>query len=343
MQGTGLVAARWGAGSRGIGMVAWIMALLMAAAGPSASAPGGKPAIQMDKWAEARLTEAYALHQQGKYEQAIEAYRKIYARSPQPRFQLNIGIAYAEWGGHCAEMVAAFNLFERTCGECAQRAAGMERWAALRPMCEGRLTIDTKPAGAAIEVDGKPRGAAPTILTVSVGEHMVVARQGVGAPVRRTVRVEAGGSQAVMIELTPGAPAVVVAPAAPPVVAPAAPPAAVAETSDATTEPAEPGGSMMPWAWTALGVGAAGLATGVTFTVLGYGAADDANSATSKSDAVDASDQRDRDVTLSWVGYGIGVAGLATGATLLLLDDEAPAVTVVPFRDGAAVGWGGCF
>ena len=335
MRGTRFATARRGAASRGIWTIAWIMALLVAAAGPSASAPAGKPATQMDTWAEARLTEAYALHQQGKYEQAIEAYRKIYARSPQPRFQLNIGIAYAEWGGHCAEMVAAFNLFERTCGECAQRAAGMKRWAALRPMCEGRLTIDTKPAGAAIEVDGKPRGAAPTVLTVSVGEHMVVARQGAGAPARRTVRVEAGGSQAVMIELLRAGPAVVVAPAAPP--------AAVAQTSDATTEPAEPGGSMMPWAWTALGVGAAGLATGVTFTVLGYGAADDANSATSKGDAVDASDKRDRDVALSWVGYGIGVAGLATGATLLLLDDEAPALTVVSRGDGAVVGWGGCF
>ena len=101
--------------------------------------------------------------------------------------------------------------------------------------------------------------------------------------------------------------------------------------------PAGASSSLRPWAWTALGIGAAGVLAGGVFTAMTAAAKDEADSAedsaTTKSDLESIETKREtanRNAILTQVGFGLGVAGLATGVALWFLEDEPVSVGVLP-------------
>jgi hypothetical protein len=66
----------------------------------------------------------------------------------------------------------------------------------------GQLQVRSEPAGAAVTVDGIPRGKAPVLVeSLAAGEHSVVLEAD-GANIKQTVAVEAGMTASLVVPLT---------------------------------------------------------------------------------------------------------------------------------------------
>jgi hypothetical protein len=93
------------------------------------------------------------------------------------------------------------------------------------------------------------------------------------------------------------------------------------------------GSSLRSGAWIAFGVGAVGAIAGTFFLLKNRSNRDDANALcpggpcpASKHDDIAALDDNANTAAIfSWVGYGVGVAGVATGVVLLLMSGGKPA------------------
>jgi hypothetical protein len=104
-----------------------------------------------------------------------------------------------------------------------------------------------------------------------------------------------------------------------------------AKPAGATAAPAKERAPMKVPGLVALGVGAVGAGVGVAFTVMHFGQqkkGDEAFAefgcaagctAARQSEVTGHDEKAARNGTIAIIGYGVGVAGLATGATLLLL------------------------
>ncbi len=65
----------------------------------------------------------------------------------------------------------------------------------------GALEIKSEPAGARVTIDGRPRGTTPvTVRDLTAGDHTVVLEVG-GRKVQQSVRIEAGGTQQLVVPL----------------------------------------------------------------------------------------------------------------------------------------------
>lgn len=94
-------------------------------------------------------------------------------------------------------------------------------------------------------------------------------------------------------------------------------------------------------AYSALGVGAVGLGLGTVFFLQASGLSDDADTLFQTCDARTCTEAEQNEIrsldddaaskrTLSFVGFGVGAAGIAAGITLLLLDSGEEATTSGP-------------
>ena len=84
------------------------------------------------------------------------------------------------------------------------------RWASAPATATayGRLQVSSDPAGAAITVDGEPRGVSPlTVDQLEPGDHQVVV-QVLGRTHRRTVTVESGATASLVFTNAPAAPTI---------------------------------------------------------------------------------------------------------------------------------------
>jgi len=86
--------------------------------------------------------------------------------------------------------------------------AGVAGWPRLRgsdvkgsPPSTGRLTVDTRPSGADVMIDGERRGTAPVSLSLPAGSHTLIVR-GVGDERTLTVQIAANSALTEHIELT---------------------------------------------------------------------------------------------------------------------------------------------
>ncbi|MEZ4226527.1 MAG: hypothetical protein R3B13_36610 [Polyangiaceae bacterium] len=99
-------------------------------------------------------------------------------------------------------------------------------------------------------------------------------------------------------------------------------------TLDASGQFAEtttPSTGQPPWAWISLGIGAAGLVTGVAAGALMLdkkSKLDDACTPTCPESSQDDLDAFRTARTVSFIGYGVGILGLGVGGTLLLTEDS---------------------
>ena len=213
------------------------------------------------------------------------------------------------------------------------------------------LTIDVEgPTEPQVSVDGKPIPAAAVGVrrATDPGERSIKAG-GVGFyPKEETVNLVEGAEQTVSFELE----------AMPPEVAAESQPqsqaegAAGQEQRPADGPPAEPAKDNT-LAYVALGVGGAGLvAWGVSgvFFLKEHATLQD-ECANNKCEP-EQQEHKDRYETLGWLSgaaFGVGVAGVATGVTLLLLNDSdtteatTKPVRVTPYFAGNSVGVTGQF
>jgi len=317
-----------------VGTVLWALGAARALA---ASPP---PARTVAAQAQALVDEGVRAFKADRFAEALDRFQRAYEATGDPKVLYLVARAQEELGDLAAAL-RSYRAFAQAdvpadARDRAQRAARKIE----RLLGRGRLVIQVEPFGARISVDGEPAGIAPLKpLDLPAGMHEVrVEAPGFEAQTHR-VQIPGHGEASLALSLRrlPPDPASSEGPTAPP-----APPAA---------------SSWRPWAWTALGVGAAlGLGGAATWA---WGDGDhrsiaeapgyDTPGAVVQMDYARAVALRDRGDTKKLAGQvlvGVGSAALVTGVVLLLLDEGGadadaaggaePRLTV-----GAAPGAGG--
>lgn len=190
------------------------------------------------------------------------------------------------------------------------------------------------PSGTVVERDGVPlQGAALGVaLPIDPGEHVIVTHAPGLAEERITITLAAGESKRLEVPVKP-------APVAPPPASPAVEPT----SRPATERPNDDGASQRTLGYVAGGVGIAGVLVG---SITGLLVLDrkatvndeckpDPNSCT--KEGVEAADSGQSLATVSTIAFAVGVAGVATGVTLILTapDDKG--------RRSAWLGMSGSF
>lgn len=324
--------------------------------------------------AYAALEKAYAHFDRGEYRAAIEAFERAYAASSEPRFLLNIAVSHGKLEGACGVALAAFDRFLDACPDCPQRASGLDERAAQVRACEAAVTLDSRPRGAQVLVDGAPRGRTPARLTLAPGEYGVSVRLTGHVPVDERMVLRGGQSTHMLAMLRPTPPTtgtlqVRGAPSGTVVrldgkaldegalSVPAGTLALSVELPDAEPKTVQvqvrEGGVteldlgaappvrrrlLRPWVWTALAVGVAGVGTGAMFTVQLDDDLRAEREAVGRAAVEAAREDANRDAVLAQVGYGVGAMGLAAALTLWLLDDTSDAAALVEVGAGGVRG-----
>lgn len=241
---------------------------------------------------------------------AVHEFERAYAASAEPGFLYNKALAYSMWRGRCAEALQTFDRFLANCPGCPQAADARQRKGQIVAECTGTLDLRTEPANAQLVVAGQ-RGPAPMVVRVPPGRHRVV----VSAPGYEALALDApvdlGGQHRLTLTLVPT-----------PAAAPPAP-------------PPPPPVKGKPWKWIAFSVGATGFASAGFFTWRAslnldefdrtLALAESDQSTSYKSELLTNLDDFDRNQTIAYVGWGIGAAGLLTGAVLWALEDSSEA------------------
>lgn len=129
--------------------------------------------------------------------------------------------------------------------------------------------------------------------------------------------------------------------------------AASAALADAGSPTAARGSRLTPLSIAALGVGVAGIAAGTFFLLQNRGHREDANDLCKagcpldKRSEIESLDSKaDTAAVISWIGYGVGAAGIIAGTTLILLRRSPPPATtgsVTPWIGAGAAGLEGTF
>ncbi len=260
----------------------------------------------------------------------------------------------------------------------AQKRAQQALAAAMPRIGSLRIHVDGVPADrATVTVDGAsvPSALFDTSRPTDPGVHEVKATAPGYLVVTTTATVKDGGEASVSLKLDPD-PAASAPPPPPPapappasgavvVVAPAAqgaPPASAPSPAPVPAAP-EPRGGGHGAAIGAFVVGGVGITVGTVFGILALGTKSTLDSAcgsgkkdcpsTSQSDISSLSTK----ATVSTIGFGVGVVGLAVGLVLLAVSHESggpppgaqaalvppPSVRVVPWVGLGAAGLGGTF
>lgn len=187
----------------------------------------------------------------------------------------------------------------------------------------GALAVATEVPGADVYVDNRYVGVTPLRLDgVATGPHTVRLAMDGFREWRGSVQVEARGEREVRIDLLP----------------------------DLIAATPPPGLDLSLPGWVTLGTGVALAAVGAGLHVAAFGAADEAAAlapeSTTYTEDFDALEERGRALeAAAWVNYGLAVAAIGTGVTLLVLSDPEPDTVVapVPLPDGGGLGVSGRF
>lgn len=194
----------------------------------------------------------------------------------------------------------------------------------------GLITVETRPSGATVTIDGKPAGVTPWTAPrrVTIGQHSVEAALPGYVPKNNTVRVTPKQALAVVLELDAVAASPTPAPTAPAEPTPpppnAAAPATGAPPPPTRTEPlaAGPSPAWRTVGWVGMAVGALGIAAGARVGLLALDVDErlrEACEAGHCARSFGSDVERLERLTLSAnVFIGAGVVLLGTGATLVL-------------------------
>ncbi|HEX8791900.1 MAG TPA: tetratricopeptide repeat protein [Polyangiaceae bacterium] len=318
---------------------------LVALATPLASAAGADPSTAtaaQKKEAMDHFTAGKQALETKNYEKAVAELRASLDVVDSPNARLELARALRDAG----KLADAWTEYERVVQDATKLAAKEERYAKTadaatteRTDVEAKLafvivTVAHAPADGVLKVGGKtvpqdqwvepivaPAGAVDVVLTDASGKELA----------RQTVMAAVGQKLPVDLDAQPAP-----APAAPHEVAAEDKPDMGPAPSDTTPPPASSGrAGLRPWAYVAGGVGVAGLAA---FTIFGLMAnsnfSDLQNSChplsacpSSKSGEIDSGKT---DQIIANIGLGVGIVGVAAGATLFVLSlggKSAPAAS----------------
>jgi hypothetical protein len=300
--------------------------------------------------ASARAAATQGLHalQEGRYKDALDLCTRAESLMHAPTHLLLIARAQTKLG-HLVEAQEAYIKIVRDhlasnapkAFVDAQATAADEQ-AALAPRVP-TLKVDVEGASASdaqITLDGAPFPSALVGMAspINPGSHTLAVASASATADPVTVTVAEGAKQSVTLILKP----TVVAEAPP------------QPTSPAPEAPAEPPAAqhsgLAAAGWVGVGVGVVGLVAGTVFVIKNHSDRNDANALCGSSGCPESKRPQissfDSDAnsaaTLSWVSYGVGAAGLVTGAVLLWASHgKAPAPQsgqVIPWFGNRAAG-----
>jgi hypothetical protein len=300
---------------------------------------GSSASAQDAATAGALFDKGVADMQAGHFDAACPAIEESQKLDPHPGTLFTAAECQAKWGklatavAHYQDYVGVVSRLpdDQQARHHARVEAANAQIAKLKPTVPLLTLIlpANTPAGTAVSRDGvQLQGAALGLaLPVDPGEHVIVTRAPGGQD--STVSISLAPGQSKQLELT-------VTPA--PVTAPVAPPTApTARTSEAPlpkpNHTSEPARSKTP-AYVIGGVGVAGIAVGsiTGFMVLGKKSTVDSECTdhVCRPAGVNAANSGKTLGLVSDIGFGVGIAGLATSAILLLTQPKVEASAQMP-------------
>jgi hypothetical protein len=318
----------------------------------------GVAAAQEDAAAEALFNKGLSEMEAGRYETACPTLKESQRLDPRMGTLFTLAECEAK-GGMIASAVAHYDeylrLFGRLSPQQKTNQAGREKIsaaqkAALAPLVPHvTLVVRDAPAGTTVKWDdlvfNLPALGVP--LPVNPGEHVVTTQATGHAASTIRVIVHKSERKEVMLKIGPKlAPKEPTPVAAAPAVANKAEshPASAEEPSLSKEEP----GSRKVWIYGTGAVGVVGLVVGAVTgaVVLGKKGTVEDNCEGTRCNATgkDAADSAQSLGTVSTIGFGVGIAGLATAAMLALTEPKSPneARTWTPLvaqqKDGLVVG-----
>jgi hypothetical protein len=314
------------------------VALLCVPAYADGVLPAAATPVQREQ-AQARFMRGKELLAKKQYDQALAEFRASHDIVSSPNTRLEIArclramgrpvAAYAELGRtavEAKEMVAQDNRYQRAYDSATAERAELEPQLGFvsltiqNPTDETTVTVGGEQIRRAAWSEPAPVVAGATDIVVSTPGH---------APVKRSVTLAAGQRQALSIDAQSGEP-VGGPPPPPPPEAPAPPPPSASP--------------LRTWAYVAGGIGVAGIATFAVAGLMAKSTYDDLNGAChggpcppDKSGEISSGKTQQ---TIANVGLVVGIAGVATGATLFVLSlPKGPAPSSAAVVVGP--GWAG--
>lgn len=305
-------------------LVAFTLATWLGTAGAAAQSSNERTL------AEAFFQDGRKLLEEGKVPEACAKFGESQRIAPALGTLLNLAVCHERQGKLAtawAEFTAAATQAARA-QDAERQLFAEERVKELQPRVP-RLTISAEapPPGLQIRLDATTmgEGALGSSIPIDPGEHAIEVSAPGYEPWSSKFQVTEGKQEALRVpplrpsEAAPSAPAP----------SPSSSPAPAASTTQIGTAPAH-GGAQRTLGYAALGVGALGLGLGGYFGLQTFSKRDDAdaNCPDQRCDATGyAKIEEARDsATLSTIGFGVGLAGVAAG-TWLLLSAESPRET----------------
>lgn len=286
--------------------------------------------------AQERFEAASRLYDDGRFAEALSAFRESYGVVASPNSSLMVGRCLVKLD----RVVEAVHQFETTieiAGSIPEQQTKYEKTAAaarreLNALSDrvGRVSIEVTGASAAVHVsiDGEPiaDGELGRPVVVATGKHTIAASSQ-GASAERAVDVAPRADEHVTLDLSQRLPS-------------AEAPHPAASAASATSSP-----PLRTWAYVAGGIGAAGLVTFGVFGILNnakYGSLkDDCKNQLCPASRADDIDTGRMYQTTANVGLGVAIVGLGAGVALYVLSgrsstparaaSHAPGLALAPF------------
>ena len=294
--------------------------------------------------ARAEATEGVRALEAGRYADAIEHCSRAEAIMHAPTHLLLLARAYVKVGRLVKAQETYIKIKREELSAEAPRAfvdakeKAMAEEAALAPRVP-MLTVIVDGARAAdvgVTLDGTAMQPALVGLPqpIDPGAHKLQARATDSESDVITVRVAEGAKDHVTLSLRPQM-------------------LATPEGNEpAASDRARPTPNGMPLGgWIALGIGATGMIAGTAFVLKNHSDRSDANALCSgarcpestRADVTSLDSGANTAATLAWIGYGVGIAGLATGAVLFFMNrgnksDATPTARVRPWFGPQSAG-----
>jgi len=315
------------------------------------AAPSGRVSKKDKKKAKRYERRGKKAYRAEKWDDAIAAFELAHTANGEPRHLFNIGRCY-EKKGDLFEAIQYVQTYIEAVDDRDERQDAEETRAILRGKLRksaGELELDSEPSGAVVLMIGESSrygGKTPLRRWLSGGTWRIQLSYA-DLPTRELeVFVPVGGTAKRMVELAdPAPPAPGPGPAEEPETEPEAteserqadepeapPPPEVARSP----VPAEATEGQHGLAWIALGGGAALVAAGAVFGVLGQAASDevqgfrDAPGSGRVDEVRDAADTADAYGLTANVLFAVGGAALATGLVVYLAGGDEAGVSLTP-------------
>lgn len=299
--------------------------------------------------ARAAATAGATAFDEGKWAEAVDLFTRAETLVHAPPHLLFIARAYLKMGRLVRARENYLKITREALAPSAPKAFTEAHAAAKTEIASLEARIPT----VKISVDGEGAQSASLVMDgnklasalagvpfpIDPGEHKFAARTKTLTSEEVTVKVAEGANEALSLSLKIPLPKSAEDPE--PVVVPTAPPPA-----DRAPPPTEKGNGLRIASYAAVGVGVLGGVVGTLFLTKNHSTRDEVDALCPDGRCPEsqrtkiASLDRDADSagTMAWVGYGVGLAGLAAGATLFVLSIDKPKTEAKATRIRPVVG-----